>query len=99
MRGAMSAHRLVVAGLAAVALLFALPAGADARTRLDAQVDSLTVHQLLTSNAATLVDPGRQRRARNIADIHHAASAGWGLVQILAFWWLWRSGGAARIRD
>ena len=95
----MSARGLVVAVLAALALLFALPAGADARTRLDAQVDALTADQLLTRNAATLVDPGRQRRARNIADIHHAASAGWGLVQILAFWWLWRSGGAARIRD
>jgi Zn-dependent protease with chaperone function len=91
--------RLVVVALAALALFFAVPAGADARTRLDAQVDALTVHQLLAQNAASLVDAGRQRRARNIADIHHAASAGWGLVQILAFWWLWRSGAAARIRD
>jgi Zn-dependent protease with chaperone function len=80
-------------------LFFAVPAGSDARTRLDARVDMLTAHQLLAQNPATLVDAGRQRRARNIADIHHAASAGWGLVQILAFWWLWRSGAAARIRD
>ncbi len=96
---ATGARRLVVAALAALALCFAMPAGADARTRLDAQVDALTADQLVTRNAAALVDAGRQRRARNIADIRHAASAGWGLVQILAFWWLWRSGGAARIRD
>ena len=89
----------MLAGLVALTFFIALPASADARTRLDAQVDALTDHQLLTQNAASLVDPGRQRRARNIADIRHAASAGWGLVQILAFWWLWRSGGAARIRD
>ena len=92
-------RRLAFAALVALALLFGSPAGADARTRLDAQVDALNVNQLLTRDAASLVDPGRQRRARNIADIHHAASAGWGLAQILAFWWLWRSGGAARIRD
>ena len=95
----MDARTFIVAALAALTMFFAAPAGADARTRLDAQVDALSANQLLTSNAATLVDAGRQRRARNIADIHHAASAGWGLVQILAFWWLWRSGGAARIRD
>jgi Zn-dependent protease with chaperone function len=92
-------RRLVVAALAALALLFALPAAAQARTRLDAQVDAFTAGQLLTRNPASLVDAGRQRRARNIADIRHAASGGWGLVQILAFWWLWRSGAAAAIRD
>jgi Zn-dependent protease with chaperone function len=95
----MRARRLIVAALAALALFFVLPAGADARTRLDAQVDAFSANQLLTRNPASLVDAGRQRRARNIADIHHAASAGWGLVQILAFWWLWRSGAAAGIRD
>jgi len=95
----MDARTFIVAALAALTMFFAAPAGADARTRLDAQVDALSANQLLTSNAATLVDAGRQRRARNIADIHHAASAGRGLVQILAFWWPLRSGGAARIRD
>jgi Zn-dependent protease with chaperone function len=95
----MDVRRLLLAALGALAFCFIAPAGADARTRLDAQVDALSANQLLTRNAASLVDPGRQRRARNIADIRHAASAGWGLVQILAFWWLWRSGGAAGIRD
>lgn len=31
--------------------------------------------------------------------MRHAASAGWALAQILALWWLWRSGTGARIRD
>ncbi|MBV8490752.1 MAG: hypothetical protein JO199_09520, partial [Candidatus Eremiobacteraeota bacterium] len=72
---------------------------ADARTRLDARIDALTPSQLLTRNAVALVDPGRQRRARALADLRHFASAGWGLSQILAYWWLWRSGTGARIRD
>ena len=33
------------------------------------------------------------------ADLRHGASAAWGIAQIAAFWWLWRSGGAARLRD
>ncbi|GAC1577370.1 MAG: hypothetical protein NVS3B7_10660 [Candidatus Elarobacter sp.] len=72
---------------------------AQARTRLDARIDALTPAQLLTRDVAGLTDPGRQQRARKIADLRHAASAGWGIAQILAFWWLWRSGGAARLRD
>ena len=72
---------------------------AEARSRLDARVDALTTQQLLTRDASGLVDEGRQRRARTIADLRHVASAGWGIAQILAFWWLWRSGTGARIRD
>jgi Zn-dependent protease with chaperone function len=85
--------------LAAVALFFVSGSGAEARTRLDARVDALTTHDLLTRNPAGLVDPARQRRARAIADLRHAASAGWAVAQILAFWWMWRSGTGARIRD
>ncbi len=53
----------------------------------------------MTLSPAALVDAGRQRRARAISDLRHAASAGWAVAQILAFWWLWRSGSAARLRD
>lgn len=70
-----------------------------ARTRLDARIDALPAARLLHESATALVDPGRQRRARAIADIRHVASAGWGLSQVLAFWWFWRSGNAARLRD
>ncbi|HEY0615647.1 MAG TPA: M48 family metalloprotease [Candidatus Elarobacter sp.] len=80
-------------------LPFATHAPAEARTRLDARVDALTAHDLLTQSPAALVDPGRQRRARTVADLRHASSTGWAIAQILAFWWLWRSGAAARIRD
>lgn len=63
------------------------------------RVDALTTRDLLTRNPVALVDPVRQRRARAIADLRHAASTGWALAQILGFWWLWRSGTGARIRD
>ena len=93
-------RRLLLAALVASLLLFAgQPALADGRTRLDARIDALTQRDLLARNPAGLVDPGRQRRARAIADLRHLASAGWGIAQILAFWWLWRSGTAARLRD
>ncbi len=92
-------RRLVVAVLVALALCGASGGAATARTRLDARIDALTAKELLTRDPAGLVDPGRQRRARAIADLRHAASTGWGIAQILAFWWLWRSGAGARLRD
>jgi len=91
--------RFAAAALFALVLLVAGTAGAQARSDLDARVDALTTRQLLTRNPAGLVNAGRQIRARKIADLRHAASTGWGIVQILAFWWLWRSGNAARLRD
>jgi Zn-dependent protease with chaperone function len=91
-------RRFILAAL--VALMLLLPAqAASARTRLDARIDTLTATTLLTRDASSLVDPARQRRARAIADYRHLASVGWGISQILAFWWLWRSGAAAQIRD
>jgi len=87
---------LLVLVLPAVALR---PGTAAARTRLDARVDALPAAQLLSATAPALVDARRQRRARAIADLRDAATAGWGLAQILAFWWFWRSGIGARVRD
>lgn len=92
-------RRLVASVLIALALFVAGHSAADARTRLDARVDALTTRELLVRDPAGLVDQGRQRRARAIADLRHAASTGWGIAQILAFWWLWRSGTGARLRD
>ncbi|HTJ25325.1 MAG TPA: M48 family metalloprotease [Candidatus Limnocylindria bacterium] len=89
-------RRFLFMALVALVLLVA-PATAQARTRLDARVDALTPATLLTLDASSLVDPARQRRARAIADYRHLASAAWGISQILAFWWLWRSGTAGRI--
>jgi Zn-dependent protease with chaperone function len=90
---------VVLAALIALAFVAATPRDALARTRLDARVDALTSQQLLTRDPAGLVDPARQRRARAIADLRHGASAAWGIAQIFAFWWLWRSGTGARLRD
>ncbi|HYZ16863.1 MAG TPA: M48 family metalloprotease [Candidatus Acidoferrum sp.] len=92
-------RRLLVAALLALPLLAAFPHAASARTRLDARIDALTTTQLLTGNAVLLVDPARQRRARALADLRHVAAGGWGVSQIIAFWWLWRSGTGARLRD
>jgi Zn-dependent protease with chaperone function len=92
-------RRFVVALLVALTLCCASHGAAQARTRLDARVDALTTRELLARDPAGLVDEGRQRRARAIADLRHAASTGWGIAQILAFWWLWRSGAGARLRD
>jgi STE24 endopeptidase len=89
-------RRFLLTALVALVLLVA-PATAQARTRLDARVDMLTSATLLTRDASSLVDPARQRRARAIADYRHLASAAWGGSQILAYWWLWRSGTAGRI--
>jgi Zn-dependent protease with chaperone function len=89
-------RRFLVMALVALVLLV-MPAASQARTRLDARIDALTPAALLTRDASSLVDPARQRRARAIADYRHLASAGWGIAQILAYWWLWRSGAAARI--
>ncbi|BDE07836.1 hypothetical protein WPS_31120 [Vulcanimicrobium alpinum] len=89
---------VTIAAVVALACAFA-PPPASARTRLDARVDALSDRVLLTRDAAGLVDPGRQRRARAIADLRHGASIGWAIAQILAVWWLWRSGTGARVRD
>lgn len=92
-------RRYLLALVVALTFAFGAPHAAQARARLDARVDALSAHTLLTRDAAHLVDQGRQRRARVISDLQHVASVGWGLSQILAFWWLWRSGTGARIRD
>jgi Zn-dependent protease with chaperone function len=72
---------------------------AAALVALGLRVDALSAQQLLSRSPAGLVNAGRQTRARKIADLRHATSTGWGIAQILAFWWLWRSGAAARLRD
>ena len=92
-------RRFVAVALATVAFAFACVHAAEARSRLDARIDALSAHALTTANPVSLVDSGRQRRARAFADLRHAASAGWAVAQILAFWWFWRSGAAARVRD
>ncbi len=70
-----------------------------AQTRADRRIDQLSAHTLLTAPPAALVDPVRQRRARTIADYQDAVFVTWALAPIVAFFWLWQSGYAARLRD
>jgi len=87
--------------LALLALLLALfvPAAAGAQTREDQRVTAISAQTLMHASAASLVDPVRQRRARAIADYEDLIFGGWAIAPILAFWWLWSSGNAARLRD
>jgi Zn-dependent protease with chaperone function len=87
--------------IALIALLFVLlvPAVAGAQSREDQHVTAISVQTLLHSSAVSLVDPVRQRRARAIADYQELLFAAWAVAPILAFWWLWQSGNAARLRD
>jgi len=87
--------------LALAALLFALlaPGAVSAQSLEDRHVTAVSAQTLLHASAPALVDPVRQRRARAIADYQDLLFAGWSLAPILAFWWLWQSGNAARMRD
>lgn len=80
-------------------LALLVPAAAGAQTREDRRVSAIPAATLLHTSPASLVDPVRQRRARAIADYQELLFAGWALAPILAFWWLWQSGNAARLRD
>jgi Zn-dependent protease with chaperone function len=78
--------------------LFA-PVVASAQSQVDRHVTALSAQTLMHASAVSLVDPVRQRRARAIADYQELIFAGWAVAPILAFWWLWSSGNAARLRD
>ena len=80
-------------------LLVAVPRLAHAQTREDRRVDALSAQRLLTAPPAALVDPVSHRRARTISDYQDVAFVAWAGAPILAFFWLWRSGTAARLRD
>ncbi len=71
----------------------------QARTRLDVRIDALTRHDLLARSAAGArrSRPATARARDRRPDARRVG--GWALAQILAFWWLWRSGAAARLRD
>jgi Zn-dependent protease with chaperone function len=75
------------------------PAAARAQTHEDQHVSALSAHRLLSSSPVSLVDPVRQRRAKTIADLQTVAFVAWAFAPILAFFYLWNSGNAARIRD
>jgi STE24 endopeptidase len=66
---------------------------------LDRRVDALTSGALLSEPATLLVDNARQAAAVRLA---HWTLPGWVLIQLFeaaALFYLWSSGGAARLRD
>jgi Zn-dependent protease with chaperone function len=91
-------------GLLFAAALLAVPAvaGAAAGVRpnaLDVRVDTLSNGALLAQPATALVDPARQDAALRRA---HWTLPGWILILVCesaALFYLWSSGGAARLRD
>lgn len=60
---------------------------------------AISAHALLTTSPAQLVDPIRQRRSRAIEDYARVTFAIWAIAPIVAFFWLWQTGNAARLRD
>jgi STE24 endopeptidase len=86
---------LVVGGIAPVPAA-AVPVAA---TRIDQRVSAIPASVLLHETASRLVDPARQRAARELTNINRPLFLAWALLQIFAFLYLWRSGTAARWRD
>jgi Zn-dependent protease with chaperone function len=76
-----------------------LPGSVRAQTHEDRHVTALASDALLRASPVVLVDPVEQRRARAITDLQQGMFAGWSLAPIVAFFWLWKSGNAARLRD
>ncbi len=71
----------------------------DRPNALDRRVDALSTRALLTQPATGLVDHARQAAALRLA---HWTLPGWVLIQLFeaaALFYLWSSGGAARLRD
>jgi STE24 endopeptidase len=85
--------------LAIVGFGFARAATVERPNALDRRVDMLTSAALISRPATRLVDPQRQAAALRRA---HWTLPGWVLVLLCdsaALFWLWSSGGAARLRD
>ncbi|MGB6952471.1 MAG: hypothetical protein WBE15_11045, partial [Candidatus Cybelea sp.] len=94
----------ILCGLLFAAALLAVPAAGNAAAgvrpnALDVRVDTLSNGVLLTQPATMLVDPARQDAALRRA---HWTLPGWILILLCesaALFYLWSSGGAARLRD
>jgi len=95
------ARRALFTRLALLVALLALllPGSARAQTHEDRHVTALAPHALLRTSPVVLVNPVEQRRARAITDYQQGMFAGWALAPIVAFFWLWQTGNAARLRD
>lgn len=95
-------HGVIFAALFALLALLALGGVATAAQRpnsLDLRIDAFSTSTLLSEPATRLVDPARQAAATRRA---HWTVTGFMLTQLfeaIALFYLWSSGGAARLRD
>jgi Zn-dependent protease with chaperone function len=76
-----------------------VPAAAGAQPYDNRHVTAISADRLLHASAVSLADPVRQRRARAIADYQELLFVGWAIAPILAFFFFWQLGYAARLRD
>jgi Zn-dependent protease with chaperone function len=90
---------IFVAAVFAASAPAVAPAASAFRTPFDVRVDAIPDRALLTLSPKKLVDPARQRAAREVTDLRHGLFFAWAAAQICAFAWLWQSGRAARLRD
>ncbi len=88
----------VALGVAAVPLAGLTPASAQ-QTYVDRRVSALPAAKLLAGPPWSLVDPRRQRVALPFRRYSRLLFVVWAGSQIAAFFYLWFSGYAARLRD
>ncbi len=76
-----------------------LSAASAQQSYVDRRVTALPVRALLSAPPARLVDPRRQRVAQHFRRYSRLMFVIWAFSQIAAFFYLWISGYAARLRD
>jgi Zn-dependent protease with chaperone function len=76
-----------------------VPGAVSAQAFDNRHITAISSDRLLHTSAVSLVDQVRQRRARAINDYQELLFVGWALAPILAFFFFWQLGYAARLRD
>ncbi|HEV3155527.1 MAG TPA: hypothetical protein VGZ02_17100 [Candidatus Baltobacteraceae bacterium] len=66
---------------------------------LDAEVNALTAHALLTAPPTALIDPARAAAAARLQDFRNPMWIATLAVQIVALAWFWSTGRSAHLRD
>ena len=66
---------------------------------LDAEVNAITAHALLTGSPITLLDVAREAAATHLESFRVPMWLGTTVLQIIALAWFWSSGYSARLRD
>lgn len=66
---------------------------------LDAEVNAITAHALLTGSPLTLLDVAREAAAARLESFRVPMWLGTTILQIIALAWFWSTGYSARLRD